>query len=71
MNNNKIQIQKLIQEKNLIESHINLDTQLTPNGIDLTVAKIFEYDSPGSLDFSNSERVIPQGKEILPEKKNG
>lgn len=67
---NREEIEKLIIEKNLIEDYINLETQLTPNGFDLTVAGIFEFDASGALDFSNKERKVPKGKEILPKKKN-
>ncbi len=66
---NKKEIEQLIKEKNLVEGYINLDKQLTPNGFDLSVSKIFEFDSAGDLDFSNSERVVPQGKELIPKKR--
>ena len=66
---NKKEIEQLIKEKNLIENHINIDKQLTPNGFDLTIGKIFEFDSAGDIDFSNSERVVPEGKELNPEKR--
>jgi dUTP pyrophosphatase len=66
---NKQEIKKLIEEKKLIEGYINLDVQLTPNGFDLTVSKIFAFDKAGSLDFSNKERVVPEGEEITTEKK--
>lgn len=65
---NKSQIKKLVTEKKLIENYINLETQLTPNGFDLTVGEIFEFVSAGAVDFSNKERVVPEGKAILPEK---
>ena len=65
---NEQQIKKLIDENNLIENYINLEKQLTPNGFDLTVAKIFELASDGVLDFSNNERVLPKIKEILSQK---
>ncbi|MCM8782256.1 MAG: deoxyuridine 5'-triphosphate nucleotidohydrolase [Candidatus Omnitrophica bacterium] len=65
---NTKEIEKLIKEKALITDFINLETQLTPNGFDLTVRAIFEFDNAGRLDFSNKERAIPQGKEILPQK---
>jgi dUTP pyrophosphatase len=67
---NKEEIKKLILEKNLIENYINLDKQLTSNGFDLTVEKIFEFTSLGKLDFSNKEREVSQTKEITPIKKN-
>ena len=66
---NKKEIEKLIKEKSLIDQYINLDKQLTPNGFDLTVGKVFEFDSPGDIDFSNSQRVVPEGKELTPEKR--
>lgn len=65
---NKSEIAQLVKEKKLIDSYINLDKQLNPNGFDLTVGKVFEFDSAGSLDFSNSERVVPAGKELSPVK---
>lgn len=67
---NKEEIRQLIKGQNLIEGYMNLDKQLTPNGFDLTVGKIFDFDSEGALDFSNNERVVPQGKEILAQKQS-
>lgn len=66
---NRQEIEKLTKKENLVSGYIDLETQLTPNGFDLTAADIFEFDLPGALDFSNKERVIPEGKKILPEKK--
>lgn len=65
---NKENLRKFILERNLIKNYINLDKQLTPNGFDLTVEAIFEFSSWGALDFSNSQRVVPQGRSILPKK---
>ncbi len=67
---NKKQIKKLIEEKNLIENYADLEKQLTPNGFDFSVEKIFNIKGKGKLDFSNSERVIPKTEEIKPLKKN-
>jgi len=67
---NKDQIKKLITEKKLIQDYINLDKQLTPNGFDLTVSKIFSLKSKGRLDFSNKERLLPDQEELIPNKKN-
>jgi dUTP pyrophosphatase len=61
---NREEIEKLIKEKNLIEGHIDLAIQLTPNGFDLTAAVIYEFSGAGSLDFSNKEREIPVCREI-------
>jgi len=67
---NKKEIRHLIEKKDLIENYIGLDKQLAPNGFDLTVGKVFEFDSQGALDFSNNERIVPAGKEISAQKKN-
>ncbi len=60
------EIKKLILEKALVTEYIDLEKQLTPNGFDMSVAKIFEFDSEGALDFSNKERKVPQTKELAP-----
>ncbi|MBN2482711.1 MAG: deoxyuridine 5'-triphosphate nucleotidohydrolase [Candidatus Omnitrophica bacterium] len=67
---NKEQIKKLIREDGLITGYVDLDVQLTPNGFDLTAGEIFVWTEGGSLDFSNSERIVPQGQEIAPQKKD-
>lgn len=59
----------MIKEKKLVENCISLDKQLTPNGIDLTVAAAAEFCQPGALDFSNKERAIPEAAGIHPKKK--
>ncbi len=65
---NRQDIERLIREKKLVENYIELDKQLTPNGFDLTVAAVFKFDSQGALDFSNKERVLPAGSEVLAQK---
>lgn len=67
---NKDEIRQLVEKDVLVENYINQEKQLTPNGFDLTVEKIFEYNLGGVLDFSNKERVIPETKEIFPKKEN-
>lgn len=65
---NRNQIQQLIKEKKLVGNYIDLEVQLTPNGIDLTVGDISEFDSSGSLDFSNKERKLPTGRPVALQK---
>jgi len=67
---NRAQIELFIRNESLISGYPDLETQLTPNGFDLTANKVFEFDSCGSLDFSNKERIIPQTMELLPVKQN-
>jgi dUTP pyrophosphatase len=57
-------------ENGLIEDYPHLETQLTPNGFDLTAAEIHRFKGSGKLDFSNSEREIPETEKIEPEKKD-
>ena len=65
---NKKEIQKLVEENKLIEGFIDADTQLTPNGCDLTAGSIFEFKSAGKVDFSNKERQLPECIEVLAQK---
>lgn len=67
---NKPELKERILSQGLIQGYLNLDVQLTPNGFDLSAGKVFEFDEAGALDFSNNERVVPEGKEIAPNKKN-
>ncbi len=65
---NRQEIEKLIERKGLVSKYIDLAVQLTPNGIDLTVEKIFEFKDCGVLDFSNKERRLSGCTELVPEK---
>lgn len=65
---NREEIKRLIQENKLISNYVDMDTQLTPNGFDLTVARIYEFNGAGAVDFSNKERKIPECRELLPQK---
>ncbi len=65
---NKEAIGRLVEEQGLLSGFIDLNTQLTPNGFDLTVAQIFEFKSCGALDFSNKERNLPETIQLRPRK---
>jgi dUTP pyrophosphatase len=67
---NREELRELIEEKGLLQNYIHLETQLTPQGFDLTVDEIHEYQGSGKLDFSNDEREIPDSEPIQPEKKD-
>ena len=67
---NREELQELISANRLIEGYIDLKTQLTPNGFDLTAGKIFEFDAAGALDFSNKERSSPACRELEPRKES-
>jgi len=68
---NREELRKMIEEKDLIQDFIDLETQLTPQGFDLTAGEIHRYEGKGKLDFSNSERKIPVSTRIKPEKDKG
>lgn len=65
---NKQQLREKIQSQGLIKNFVDLETQLTPQGFDLTVQEIHSYEGKGRLDFSNSEREIPGSEKLRPEK---
>ena len=50
----------LEQEPPLIEGFINLDEQLQPNGIDLTLRDIALFQSPGKIATSDSQRLVSE-----------
>jgi len=55
----KNDIQGLLkQEPPLVEGCINLEEQLQPNGIDLTLREVAMLQSPGKVAASNSQRVV-------------
>jgi dUTP pyrophosphatase len=55
----KKDILALIQQKPpLVENYLNLDEQLQPNGIDLTLKDVFLIQTGGRIAVSNANRVI-------------
>lgn len=67
---NREQIEEMIRKNGLVQGFPHLETQIQPNGFDITVDKIFRFSGAGKLDFSNSEREISGCEEIEPEKKD-
>jgi dUTP pyrophosphatase len=58
------QIRQLIEiDPPLITGYRDLDAQIQPNGFDLTLAEIKQFNGSGRLTIDNSERVLP---ELLP-----
>lgn len=49
----------------LIEGLIDLDKQLQPAGVDLTVKEIFTFKSSGKVDFTNKDRELSE-LELVP-----
>lgn len=67
---NKHQIREMIEKERLVKDYVHLETQVQPAGIDLTASEIHRFKEPGKLDFSNSEREIPETEEVELEKRN-
>lgn len=67
---NKKQLEEMIEEEGLIQDFIHLDTQLQPSGFDVTADEIHRFKEEGKLDFSNSEREIPETEKIEAEKRD-
>jgi len=56
----KQDIQRLLQqEPPLIEEAINLEEQVQPNGIDLTLREVALPQSSGKIAATNSQRLVP------------
>ncbi|MFC2005787.1 deoxyuridine 5'-triphosphate nucleotidohydrolase [Chloroflexota bacterium] len=55
----KQDIQRLLeQEPPLMEGYIDLETQVQPNGIDLTLREVSLPQTSGKITVSNSQRVV-------------
>lgn len=67
---NREALQQMIERETLFTHYIDLETQLQPNGFDVTVDEIHGFDEGGKLDFSNSEREIPSTRKLEPELEN-
>ncbi len=52
-----------IEEKGIVSEFIG-ESQFQPCGVDLTLKQVQKIDGRGSIDFDNSERVIPKGEPI-------
>jgi len=48
----------LRQEPPLIEGYIDLETQVQPNGVDLTLREVAMLQSSGRIAISNSQRLV-------------
>lgn len=67
---NREELRDRIEKHGLVQDFPHLETQLTPNGFDLTAGEIHAYTRSGKLDFSNDEREIPETEPLDAEKRN-
>jgi len=47
-----------------VEDFVDVRKQIGPNGVDLTVGRIEEFETEGALDFTNEERMISKTKSV-------
>ncbi len=58
------EIRDLVSKNNLVQNYIDLDTQITPNGFDMTVREVHNIVSGGAVDFSNEKRKLSETERI-------
>jgi dUTP pyrophosphatase len=51
---------RILSESPLVADFLDLETQLQPNGFDLTLAEVQRYQGHGVLAADNAGRVLPQ-----------
>lgn len=61
---NREEIEKRIMEENLISDYIDLKTQVQPNGFDCTLKEVEKLSEAGKIDFDNTQRELPKGKQV-------
>jgi dUTP pyrophosphatase len=60
----------LISKQRLVTDMVDEQVQVSPNGVELTLHKIYTFMGPGTVDFSNEERRIPDYAELHLKKGN-
>jgi dUTP pyrophosphatase len=55
---------RILIEQGMIENIHDIDIQVTPNGIDLTLKKVEKFTGSGCIDFTNEKRELPATEEI-------
>lgn len=54
----------LISQHQLITHMVDPKVQVSPNGVELTLQKLYTFKEAGTIDFSNQERHIPDYEEV-------
>lgn len=59
------ELRKLIQANPpLLENAIDIETQIQPNGLELTLKEIKTIEGAGAVDFDNSRRKVPDSNPL-------
>ncbi|MFX1566247.1 MAG: deoxyuridine 5'-triphosphate nucleotidohydrolase [Promethearchaeota archaeon] len=54
----------LIETQQLVTNMCDQEVQVSPNGVELTLHKVFTFKEAGLVDFSNKQRRIPVYDEL-------
>jgi dUTP pyrophosphatase len=57
---------EFITQHKLVTGLVDAETQVSPNGVELTLHKVYRFKEAGVIDFSNEQRRIPEYEEIPP-----
>jgi dUTP pyrophosphatase len=57
-------ILELISQHQLVTNMVDPTVQISPNGVELTLHKVYTFKDAGTVDFSNTERYIPEYEEL-------
>lgn len=69
---NKAQIlERLSSNPPMVDKLVDVNLQIQPEALDLTIKKIFRWDSAGCLDFDNSNRILSKKSEMELQKIDG
>lgn len=59
------ELKKLAQSNPpLLENAVDLETQIQPNGLEMTLKEVRTIDGAGAVDFDNSERALPKSRPL-------
>ena len=50
----------------LVSGLMEAEAQVSPNGVELTLHRVYQFNEPGVIDFSNKERRLPSYQEVHP-----
>ena len=54
------QIKDLILDSELVTDYMDLDSQLQPNGFDLTLCDVYQFETAGHIGISDERRILSE-----------
>jgi len=56
----------LISRNQLVTGLVDPEIQVSPNGVELSLHRVYHFEGPGTINFSNKERRLPTYREVTP-----